>query len=76
MTANEAVVVLENVNKIFGEGGSNQVHALKDISLTIPRNQFISLIGPSGCGKSTLLRIIGDLIPPSTGTVTVNGKSA
>jgi NitT/TauT family transport system ATP-binding protein len=36
----------------------------------------VSLIGPSGCGKSTLLRIIGDLIEPTSGTVSVNGKPA
>jgi NitT/TauT family transport system ATP-binding protein len=36
----------------------------------------VSLIGPSGCGKSTLLRIVGDLIEPTSGTVTVNGKPA
>jgi len=70
------VVSIENVNKIFGQGTSNQVHALKDIDLVIQPNEFISLIGPSGCGKSTLLRVIGDLITPTTGTVTISGKSA
>lgn len=70
------VVSIENMNKIFGQGTSNQVHALKDISLTIQPNEFISLIGPSGCGKSTLLRVIGDLITPTSGQVLVNGKSA
>ncbi|MEP6681535.1 MAG: ABC transporter ATP-binding protein, partial [Chloroflexota bacterium] len=38
--------------------------------------EFVSLIGPSGCGKSTLLRIVGDLIGPSAGSVTVNAKPA
>jgi NitT/TauT family transport system ATP-binding protein len=70
------VVSIENVNKIFGEGTTNQVHALKDIDLVIQPNEFISLIGPSGCGKSTLLRVIGDLIKPTSGNVTINGKSA
>ena len=70
------VVILENVDKIFGEGDSNQVHALKEINLLIEKNEFISLIGPSGCGKSTLLRVVGDLIQPSTGVANVNGKSA
>lgn len=54
----------------------NQVHALKDINLTIQANEFISFIGPSGCGKSTLLRAIGDLITPTSGQVIINGKSA
>ena len=70
------VVVLEDIEKIFGEGASNQVHALKEINLQIDKNEFISLIGPSGCGKSTLLRVVGDLIQPSAGVVSVNGKSA
>ena len=72
----EPVVVLENVDMIFGEGAANQVHALKEIDLTIDQNDFISLIGPSGCGKSTLLRVVGDLIQPSSGVATINGKSA
>lgn len=72
----ESVVSIQNVNKIFGEGTANQVHALKDINLVIRPNEFISLIGPSGCGKSTMLRIIGDLIGPTSGQITINGKSA
>ena len=72
----DPVVSIENVNKIFGQGTDNQVQALKDINLTIQPNEFISLIGPSGCGKSTLLRAIGDLIPVTSGSVLVNGKSA
>ncbi|GIK41888.1 MAG: sulfonate ABC transporter ATP-binding lipoprotein [Chloroflexota bacterium] len=70
------VVSIQNVNKIFGEGTANQVHALKDISLVIQPNEFISLIGPSGCGKSTLLRIIGDLTGISAGKVSINNKTA
>ncbi len=69
-------VSIQAVDKIFGEGTENRVHALKDIDLTIQSNEFISLIGPSGCGKSTLLRIMGDLITPTSGEVSVNNKSA
>lgn len=72
----EPVVQIVDVNQIFGQGSSNQVHALQDINLTIASNELISLIGPSGCGKSTLLRTIADLISPSSGEVRVNGKSA
>jgi NitT/TauT family transport system ATP-binding protein len=72
----EPAVSIQNVNKIFGQGTHNEVHALKDINLDIQPNEFTSLIGPSGCGKSTLLRVVGDLIAPTTGTVTVNGKNA
>jgi NitT/TauT family transport system ATP-binding protein len=50
--------------------------ALEDIDLEIEQGEFVSLIGPSGCGKSTLLRVIGDLIEPSRGELSVNGKPA
>jgi NitT/TauT family transport system ATP-binding protein len=70
------VVSIQNLNKTFGEGTANQVHALKDINLVIQPNEFISLIGPSGCGKSTLLRVIGDLTGISSGQVLINNKSA
>jgi NitT/TauT family transport system ATP-binding protein len=70
------VVSIQKVDKIFGEGTSNKVQALKDIDLIIDSNEFVSLIGPSGCGKSTLLRVIGDLVTPSSGQVLINGKTA
>ena len=74
----EAVVRLDGVSMVFGgDGGTDRrVEALRDIDLLICKGEFISLIGPSGCGKSTLLRIVGDLITPSGGSVTVNGKPA
>jgi NitT/TauT family transport system ATP-binding protein len=68
----QPVVDISGVGKEF-KGGTV---ALQDIDLQIEQGEFISLIGPSGCGKSTLLRVIGDLIEPSRGSVTVNGKSA
>ena len=72
-----AVVRLDGVGKTFGtRDGKGRTTALEGIELEIRRGEFVSLIGPSGCGKSTLLRLIGDLTAPSTGTVTVNGKSS
>jgi NitT/TauT family transport system ATP-binding protein len=65
-------VAIKGVSKQFAGGTT----ALQDIDLEIEEGEFISLIGPSGCGKSTLLRIVGDLIEPTDGTVTVNGKPA
>jgi len=68
-----AVVRLEGVTKTFPQGN---VTALQDIDLELAPREFVSLIGPSGCGKSTLLRVIGDLIQPTSGSLTVNGKPA
>ncbi|HEY0696325.1 MAG TPA: ABC transporter ATP-binding protein [Micromonospora sp.] len=62
------------VNKEF-TGGSRPVTALQDIDLSIGRGEFVSLLGPSGCGKSTLLRILADLTEPTSGTVSLNGKT-
>ena len=61
------------MTKTFPRGN---VTALQDIDLELEPGEFVSLIGPSGCGKSTLLRVIGDLIEPTSGTVTINGKPA
>jgi NitT/TauT family transport system ATP-binding protein len=61
------------VTKTFPRGN---VTALQDIDLQLHAGEFVSLIGPSGCGKSTLLRVIGDLVEPTSGSVTVNGKPA
>jgi NitT/TauT family transport system ATP-binding protein len=64
------------IGKVFNEGTPRRVDALVGVDLTIRQGEFVSLIGPSGCGKSTLLRIVASLLPPTTGEVTVNGKSA
>jgi NitT/TauT family transport system ATP-binding protein len=71
-----ASVDIVDVSKVFNAGRSNAVTALSDINLTVAPGQFVSLIGPSGCGKSTLLRLIGNLTEPTTGSISVNGKSA
>jgi NitT/TauT family transport system ATP-binding protein len=67
------VVTVAGVTKTFPKGN---VTALQGIDLELAAGEFVSLIGPSGCGKSTLLRVIGDLVEPSSGTVSINGKSA
>ena len=76
-SASGEVVRLDGVSMVFGASGSGrQVEALRDIDMVVGRGEFVSLIGPSGCGKSTLLRIIGDLVSPTAGSVTVNDKPA
>jgi NitT/TauT family transport system ATP-binding protein len=73
MSIAPTVVRIDGVTKTFPQGN---VTALQDIDLELVPGEFVSLIGPSGCGKSTLLRVIGDLIAPTRGSITVNGKSA
>ena len=72
-TPERSVVEIKSLTKTFPRG---HVTALQEIDLDLRAGEFVSLIGPSGCGKSTLLRVIGDLIEPTAGSVTVNGKTA
>jgi NitT/TauT family transport system ATP-binding protein len=73
----ETVVRVDGVTKTFAtRGGEGRTTAVEGIDLDIRRGEFVSLIGPSGCGKSTLLRLIGDLTAPSSGSVSVNGKTS
>ncbi|MCA3507528.1 MAG: ABC transporter ATP-binding protein [Rhodobacter sp.] len=51
------------------------VHALRDVTLTIGRGDFVSFIGPSGCGKTTFLRSVAALEHPTEGSLTVNGMA-
>jgi NitT/TauT family transport system ATP-binding protein len=71
-----AILTLHHVSKVFGtaDNGAEQVVAVNDVSLDIDSGGFFSIIGPSGCGKSTLLRIIGGLLDPSSGQLTVGGE--
>src|ERR1700736_2595480 len=48
---------------------------LQELSLTVSDGEFVSLLGPSGCGKSTLLRLIAGILPPTSGTISVLGRS-
>src|SRR5688572_299590 len=59
----------------YGGAAAQSTLALAEASLDIAPGEFISLIGPSGCGKTTLLRLIGDLMQPTAGAISVQGKS-
>ena len=64
----EPLVVLKDVNKHYGD-----MHALKQINLTIGKGEVVVLIGPSGSGKSTLIRTINRLETITDGTITIDG---
>ncbi|MFQ5793034.1 MAG: ATP-binding cassette domain-containing protein, partial [Acidobacteriota bacterium] len=72
-SAPDSTVSLDRVSVRFSsEGGA--VTALQDVSISIERGSFLTILGPSGCGKSTLLRVIADLLPLSGGSVTLFGS--
>ena len=68
----EPVVELKGVSKIYTLG-SNKIHALDNVNLSIRKGEFISVMGPSGSGKSTLLNLVGCLDLPTSGTVLIDG---
>lgn len=63
----------EDLKKKYGEG-ENEVWALKGITISAERGEFISIVGPSGSGKSTLLHLIGGLDSISSGKIYIEGK--
>lgn len=67
-------VTISGVTKAFGPEG-RRTTVLDDVSLTIGRGEFVSVIGPSGCGKSTLLKVVAGLLPADSGTVLIDGES-
>jgi putative ABC transport system ATP-binding protein len=66
------VIRLNNITKIY-HVGSEDVHALQDISMEIKKNEYLAIMGPSGSGKSTLMNIIGCLDTPTSGLYELNG---
>ena len=84
-----AKIVLEGVSKIYRmrkprdaflarllpsrRADTVEVHALDDLSFSVPEGRFVSIVGPSGCGKTTALRMMDGLVQPDAGRVLVNG---
>jgi len=65
--ASDTIIKITGVSKLF----SNSIQALRDFSLSVKKDEFVSLVGPNGCGKSTILRIIAGLIKPTDGILEV-----
>jgi iron(III) transport system ATP-binding protein len=64
-------LAIRNVGRDFGS-----VVAVRDFYLELAAGEFVTLLGPSGCGKTTMLRMIAGFIPPSRGTIELNGRVA
>jgi putative ABC transport system ATP-binding protein len=67
------VIELRNVSRTY-KMGSEQIHALDHVDLSIADGEFVAVTGPSGSGKSTLLHVIGGLDTPTAGSVVVDGQ--
>jgi putative ABC transport system ATP-binding protein len=68
----EPLVRTEHLGKVYPDG---QVNALVDVTLAVPRGQYVAVSGRSGCGKSTLLNMLGGLDRPTTGEVYWEGEA-
>lgn len=69
-----AIIEVKNIEKIYPLG-KTQVEALKNVSFSLNKGDFISIAGPSGSGKSTILNIIGLIDTPSAGEILFDGES-
>ncbi|HEY7248495.1 MAG TPA: ABC transporter ATP-binding protein [Xanthobacteraceae bacterium] len=65
-------VQLNSVSLSFG--GSEGLLALHQVSIEVRAGEFVAVVGPSGCGKSTLMKLVTGLLPPDSGTVSVDGN--
>ncbi|MDR3609389.1 MAG: ABC transporter ATP-binding protein [Ignavibacteriaceae bacterium] len=68
------IINIEHIAKIY-QVGSEEVFALRDVSLRIDKNEYVAIMGPSGSGKSTLMNILGCLDTPTSGKYDFNGLS-
>ncbi|MDE6969863.1 MAG: ABC transporter ATP-binding protein [Eubacterium sp.] len=68
------VLETRNLKKVYGTGDT-AVHALRGVSLTVEKGEFVAIVGTSGSGKSTLLHMLGGLDRPTAGEVIVDGRS-
>src|ERR1700747_2389089 len=69
----EPLITLKDIGRKYVIG-AEVIHALKSVSLTINKGEFVAIMGPSGSGKSTLMNILGCLDTPSQGSYQLKGK--
>jgi putative ABC transport system ATP-binding protein len=68
------IINIEHIAKVY-HLGIEEVHALRDVSLRIDKNEYLAIMGPSGSGKSTLMNMLGCLDTPTSGIYDFNGQS-
>ncbi|MCA8831330.1 ABC transporter ATP-binding protein [Hymenobacter pini] len=68
------VIQTTDISKVY-RMGTEEIHALQSVSITIQRGEYVAFMGPSGSGKSTLMNIVGCLDTPSGGEYILNGKN-
>ncbi|MFG6352959.1 MAG: ABC transporter ATP-binding protein, partial [Oscillospiraceae bacterium] len=64
---------VQSLSKAYGQG-ETAVHALKNVSFSVPKGEYVAVVGESGSGKSTLLNMVGALDTPTSGKVLIDGK--
>lgn len=69
---NSTFIEFAGVGKVFHSKDAKRIEAIRDISFTVSKNKFVTIVGPSGCGKSTLLKMLAGLLVPTSGRIVVN----
>jgi len=69
----ESLISMRNIWKTY-QMGTEELHALRDVSFKVEKNEYLAIIGPSGSGKSTLMNLIGCLDSPTKGEYWINGN--
>ncbi len=72
MSAPDAVIRAEQLSRKYRVGGED-VHALRDVTITVERGEYVAIMGPSGSGKTTFMNIVGCLDTPTSGRYVLNG---
>ena len=67
------ILETENLQKVY-KIGKVETHALRGVSLSVKKGEFVAIMGQSGCGKSTLLHLLGGLLSPTRGKIIIDGE--
>lgn len=68
------ILEVQNLCKTYGQGEA-AVQALRDVTFSVHKGEFVAIVGESGSGKSTLLNVVGALDNPTAGKVLIDGKT-